>query len=87
MAAILNERDRRADLGRLAMPTLVIHVNRDRIIQPSGGRATAAAIPDAELLEIAGMGHDLARWTWPAVLDGIERTARRCQPLDVTSPA
>ncbi len=87
LAAILTERDRRADLARLAMPALVIHGNRDRIIQPSGGRATAAAIPDAELLEIAGMGHDLARWTWPAVLDGIERTARRCQPLDVISSA
>jgi len=77
LAAILNERDRRADLSMLPMPTLVIHGDRDRIIQPSGGRATAAAIPDAELLEIAGMGHDLARWTWPAVIDGIDRTARR----------
>lgn len=77
LAAILNERDRRADLATLAMPTLVIHGDRDRIIQPSGGRATAAAIPGAEFLEIAGMGHDLARWTWPAVIDGIERTVRR----------
>ena len=77
LAAILNERDRRADLGRLQMPALVVHGNQDRIIQPSGGRATAAAIPDSELLEINGMGHDLARWTWPAVIDGIERTARR----------
>lgn len=77
LAAILNERDRRADLARLRMPALVIHGDRDRIIQPSGGRATAAAIRDAELLEIADMGHDLARWTWPAVIDGIERTVRR----------
>jgi len=77
LAAILNERDRRADLGRLRTPALVIHGSRDRIIQPSGGRATAAAIPGAELLEIPGMGHDLARWTWPSVIDGIERTARR----------
>jgi pimeloyl-ACP methyl ester carboxylesterase len=77
LAAILNERDRRADLGRLRIPALVIHGDRDRIIQPSGGRATASAIPGAELLEIADMGHDLARWTWPTVIDGIARTTGR----------
>jgi len=86
LAAILNERDRRADLGRLQMPALVIHGDRDRIIQPSGGRATAAAIPGAELLEIPGMGHDLARWTWPTVIDGIQRTAKRCRSSDVALP-
>lgn len=82
LAAILAERDRTADLGRLTMPALVIHGLHDRVVRPSGGRATAAAIPGSELLEIADMGHDLARWTWPAVLDGIERTARRAEPSD-----
>ncbi|WP_354700723.1 Aclacinomycin methylesterase RdmC [Paraconexibacter sp. AEG42_29] len=77
LAAILAERDRTADLGGLTMPALVVHGLHDRVVLPSGGRATAAAIPGAELLEIPRMGHDLARWTWPAVLDGIERTARR----------
>jgi pimeloyl-ACP methyl ester carboxylesterase len=77
LAAILAERDRTADLGALTMPALVIHGLHDRVVLPSGGRAPAAAIPGAELLEIPDMGHDLARWTWPAVLDGIERTARR----------
>lgn len=77
LAAILAERDRTADLGALTMPALVVHGLHDRVVLPSGGRATAAAIPGAELLELPDMGHDLARWTWPAVLDGIERTARR----------
>lgn len=77
LAAIIAERDRTADLHTLDMPALVIHGTRDRVILPSGGRATAAAIPDAELLEIEGMGHDLPRWTWPAVVDGIVRTAAR----------
>ncbi len=80
LAAILNERDRRADLSTLTLPALVIHGDRDRIIAPSGGRATAAAVPGSELLEVAGMGHDLARWTWPSVIDGIQRTAQRCGP-------
>ena len=75
LAAILNERDRTAGLRDLQIPALVIHGLRDKIVLPSGGRATAAAIPGAELLEIPKMGHDLARWTWPAVIDGIERTA------------
>jgi len=75
LAAILNERDRTRGLAGLDMPTLVIHGLRDKVVLPSGGRATAAAIPNAELLEIPRMGHDLARWTWPTVIDGIERTA------------
>ena len=74
---ILAERDRTADLGDVHAPALVIHGQRDRVIQPSGGRATAAALPDAELLELDRMGHDLPRWTWPAVIDGISRTAAR----------
>lgn len=77
LAACVGERDRTADLGRLTCPTLVIHGERDRIIAPSGGRATAAAVPGAELLMVPGMGHDLARGTWPAVLDGIARIASR----------
>jgi pimeloyl-ACP methyl ester carboxylesterase len=81
LAAILAERDRTTDLGALRMPALVVHGLHDRVVLPSGGRATAAAIPGSELLELPDMGHDLARWTWPAVLDGIERTARRAAPL------
>lgn len=76
LAAILAEADRTAGLAGLRIPALVIHGDRDRIVLPSGGRATAAAIPGAELLVIPGMGHDLARVHWGAVLDGIERTAR-----------
>ncbi len=76
-AAVIAERDRTEGLFGIDMPVLVIHGTRDRIVKPSGGQATAAAIPGSELLEIEGMGHDLARWTWPQVLDGIERTAAR----------
>jgi len=77
LAAILCERDRTEGLRRLDMPALVIHGLRDKVVLPSGGRATAEAIPEAELLEIERMGHDLARWTWPQVIDGIERAASR----------
>jgi pimeloyl-ACP methyl ester carboxylesterase len=58
--AIYQSGDRTAELGRISVPTLVIHGDRDRIVHPSGGRATAAAITGARHVTIAGMGHDLA---------------------------
>ena len=86
LAACVGERDRTADLGGLTMPALVLHGKRDKVIMPSGGRATAAAIPGAELLEVPGMGHDLARWVWPTVIDGITRTAARAASDRPTDP-
>jgi pimeloyl-ACP methyl ester carboxylesterase len=77
LAASVAERDRTADLRGLAMPALVVHGTIDRVIMASGGRATAAAIPTAELLEVPGMGHDLPRHVWPTLIDGIARTAAR----------
>jgi pimeloyl-ACP methyl ester carboxylesterase len=43
----------------------VVHGDRDLIVHPSGGMATAAAIPGARHVTIPGMGHHLA----PGVLD------------------
>ena len=57
--AIVTSADRTSALRTLSCPTLVIHGDADPLIDPSGGRATAAAVPGAELWEIAGMGHDL----------------------------
>ncbi len=51
--------DRTERLRHLHVPTLVIHGLPDRMCDVSGGRATAAAIPGAELVLIEGMGHDL----------------------------
>lgn len=79
LAAAVGERDRTADLGELGMPVLVLHGEKDRVILPSGGVATAAAIPGAELQLVPGMGHDLPRCVWPEVLAGIERTAARAR--------
>lgn len=58
--AIFKSGDRTAELARITAPTLVVHGDRDRIVHPSGGAATAAAIPAARRLTIPGMGHDLA---------------------------
>jgi pimeloyl-ACP methyl ester carboxylesterase len=51
--------DRTERLRHLEVPTLVIHGLADRMCDVSGGRATASAIPGAELVLIEGMGHDL----------------------------
>ena len=76
-AAILASPDRTARLAGVRVPTVVIHGEQDPLIGVSGGRATAAAIPGAELLVIPGMGHDLPREVWPRLADAIDRTARR----------
>ncbi|MGY1693346.1 alpha/beta fold hydrolase [Geodermatophilus sp. SYSU D00814] len=71
LAAILASPDRTADLARVAVPTLVVHRAQDALVNVSGGRATAAAIPGAELLVVEGMGHDLPRAVWPQLVDRI----------------
>jgi pimeloyl-ACP methyl ester carboxylesterase len=58
MLAIFATGDRTEALRRLSVPTLVIHGTEDSLVTPSGGEATAAAIPGAELLMVDGMGHD-----------------------------
>ena len=63
-AAVIASGDRTARLRNVHVPTLVIHGKADQMVDVSGGRATAAAIPGAELVEIDGMGHDLPRALW-----------------------
>ena len=48
----------------------------DRLVRPSGGQATARAIPGARLLRIEGMGHDLPRAFWPRIVDAIAENAQ-----------
>lgn len=75
--AILAQPDRSARLGQLAMPVTVVHGLADKLVHPSGGRATARAIPAAELLLVPGMAHDLPRVLYGLLTDAIRRTADR----------
>lgn len=59
LAAILADGDRTAELATLSAPTLVVHGAADRLIDVSGGRALAGAIPGARYLELPELGHDL----------------------------
>jgi pimeloyl-ACP methyl ester carboxylesterase len=76
LGAIVATGDRTNLLRKITAPTLVIHGTVDKMIRPSGGRATAKAIPGARLMMIEGMGHDLPRGAWPRLLDAISEHAR-----------
>lgn len=73
LAAIAATGDRTRALRFVRAPTLVLHGSDDPLIRPVGGRATARAIPGAELQIIDGMGHDLPRGTWPIISGAIAR--------------
>jgi pimeloyl-ACP methyl ester carboxylesterase len=77
LAAIVTSGDRSAQLRGISTPTVVIHGTRDRMVRPSGGRATAALIPGARLVLIPGMGHDLPRGAWDRIVDAIAANAAR----------
>ncbi|HWO18228.1 MAG TPA: alpha/beta hydrolase [Kofleriaceae bacterium] len=75
--AVLASGDRTARLRSLDVPTLVIHGANDPLVDVSGGRATSAAIPGAELLVIDGMGHDLPSALWPRLAMKIAELVQR----------
>jgi pimeloyl-ACP methyl ester carboxylesterase len=67
--------DRSPALGTLTIPTLVIHGENDPLVPPDNGRQTAAALPNARLIMIPGMGHALPEQVWPQVVDAIATVA------------
>jgi pimeloyl-ACP methyl ester carboxylesterase len=79
MLAVLRQPNRTRQLRALRVPAAVIHGSADRMVHVSGGRATAAAIPGAELVVIDGMGHDLPPELYDTYVDVIRRTADRAR--------
>ena len=77
--AIVASGDRTKALRSVQIPTAVIHGTRDPLVKPSGGRATAQAIPGARLMMIEGMGHDLPRDLWPTFAEAIDTNADRAR--------
>ena len=71
LAAILASPDRTVGLNGVRIPFLVVHGDADPLVTPSGGAATAAAVPGSKLLAIPGMGHDLPEPLWDVVTDAI----------------
>jgi pimeloyl-ACP methyl ester carboxylesterase len=75
--------DRTERLRSVDLPTLVIHGADDAMCPLSGGRATAAALPAAELVIIEGMGHNLPRPLWPEITSRIATLVQRVESVTV----
>ncbi|MHB0777597.1 alpha/beta fold hydrolase [Halomonas sp. WWR20] len=60
IGAIYGSGDRTAEVKTISAPTLVIHGDSDPLVKPSGGEATAQAIPGARHVVVPGMGHEIS---------------------------
>jgi pimeloyl-ACP methyl ester carboxylesterase len=61
----------RERLPRLRAPTLVIHGTEDPLFGVEHGAALAREIPDARLLTLEGVGHELPPRVWDVVVPAI----------------
>jgi len=77
LAAIAAAPDRTPELRKLSVPTLVVHGMQDKLVRPSGGTATAAAVPGSRLLMFPDMGHDIPMNRCGEIVDAIVANAAR----------
>ena len=80
LMAIMASPSRTAGLAAVRVPALVMHGDADRLVDISGGRRTAEAIPGARFEVLEGMGHDYPPeyWDrWVALVAEHTRTATR----------
>ena len=82
--AIAASPDRTKLLGNVKAPTLVIHGLVDPLVKPSGGIATAKAVPGSRLVMYPDMGHDLPKPRWDQVIEEIVDNSRRASKLSST---
>ncbi|MFK8022710.1 MAG: alpha/beta fold hydrolase, partial [Ilumatobacter sp.] len=73
--AIMASPDRTLGLGAVKVPTLVIHGLVDKLVKPSGGTATSAAVQGSTLVMFPDMGHDLPEPRWGDLVGAIRRNA------------
>jgi pimeloyl-ACP methyl ester carboxylesterase len=72
-AAVRASGSRAEMLRNIELPSLVIHGLDDPLLQPEHGRDTAHHLPNAELIEIAGMGHDMEGALGPMIADHVAK--------------
>jgi pimeloyl-ACP methyl ester carboxylesterase len=77
VAAVVAASDRTEGLSHLDVPTVVIHGTADPLVTPSGGEATAKAVPGAELIMVEGMGHELPPGAWETVVEAVVRNVAK----------
>lgn len=76
LAAMIASSSRTAALHDVRVPALVIHGDADKLVDPSGGRRTADAIPGARFVLIEGMGHDYPPEYWNRIVALVAEHAR-----------
>lgn len=70
------------DVRRITAPTLVVHGSEDPFFPLPHGRALADAVPDADLLVLAGVGHEVPPpQTWDVLVPALlQHTAGGSSP-------
>ncbi|AOL93603.1 alpha/beta fold hydrolase [Porphyrobacter sp. LM 6] len=76
LAAIIDDGCRRARLGKVRVPSLVLHGEADPLVKLAGGEDTARHIPGARLVTFPGWGHDLPLPLVPRLANEIVSHAR-----------
>lgn len=76
MWAIGSSPSRTEALRSVRVPTLVLHGDRDRLVDISGGRRTAEAVPGARFVVMEGMGHDYPPAYWDRWVELVADHAR-----------
>jgi pimeloyl-ACP methyl ester carboxylesterase len=70
--AVAGADDESFDVRRITAPTLVVHGSDDPFFPLAHGEALAAAVPDADLLVVPGMGHEVPPpETWDLVIPAL----------------
>ena len=65
------------DVRRIAAPTLVVHGSEDPLFPLPHGEALAAAVPDARLVVLTGVGHEVPPpATWDVFVPAVLRHTR-----------
>jgi len=64
-------------LARITAPTLVLHGEQDPLLRVSAARDIAAAVPDARLRTLPGVGHFLHGDVWATYADELRALADR----------
>jgi len=77
--AIFATSSRTEALRAVRLPALVLHGSADKLVDPSGGRRTAEAIPGARFVLIDGMGHDYPPQYWDQIVTVVSEHARAAQ--------
>lgn len=81
IAAIAVTGDRRSRLATIRIPVLIVHGAEDPLFLPACGEDTATAIPNADLMLLDGMGHDLPPALYQVIVEAIDQKARQATTI------